>query len=266
MNEMKSIVITGSTSGIGLGLAGSFLDLGCQVVISGRSPERLKAAADKLAEKFDTERTACFLCDVRNREEVRSLWDFAVRTFGKVDIWINNAGIAHPDTAIADFTEEQVKEVTDTNIAGTINGCIVALRGTRQQGSGAIYNLEGLGSDGRIISGLALYGLSKSAVTYFTSALAKETKGTPVIAGGIKPMMVATKLITAQYEGHPEEWDRVKGTLNLLSDRVETVTPWIARRVLQNKKNGAHISWLTGRKVITRMLLAPFVKRKVFDM
>ncbi len=77
--------------------------------------------------------------------------------------------------------------------------------------------------------------------------------------------MVATKLITKQYEGYPEEWERVKGIFNLLSDRVETVTPWLAKKILANNKNGVTIAWLTRRKLLKRFLLAPFHKRNVFD-
>jgi NAD(P)-dependent dehydrogenase (short-subunit alcohol dehydrogenase family) len=132
------------------------------------------------------------------------------------------------------------------------------------QDSGSIYNMEGLGSDGRTIKGMALYGISKSALAYCTKAMAKETKGTSIIVCGIRPGMVATKLVTGQYEGHPEEWERVKGIFNILTERVEIVTPWIAKKVLNNKKNGATISYLTTPKLITRFVLAPFVKRNVF--
>ncbi|GAI26018.1 unnamed protein product, partial [marine sediment metagenome] len=57
--------------------------------------------------------------------------------------------------------------------------------------------------------------------------------------------MVATKLITQQYVGHPDKWNRSKRIFNILSDRVETVTPWLADKILTNKKNGARIEWLT---------------------
>ena len=112
---------------------------------------------------------------------------------------------------------------------------------------------------------MALYGATKSALSYLTKAMARETQGTPVLVGGIRPGMVATKLITAQYEGHPEEWERVKRIFNILTDRVETVTPWLARQILSNENNGATIAWLTKRKLLGRFLTAPFHKRNVFD-
>ena len=111
---------------------------------------------------------------------------------------------------------------------------------------------------------MALYGISKAALAYLTKTMAKETKGTPILVGAIRPGMVSTKLVTSQYEGHPEDWERVKGIFNILSERVEIVTPWIAKKVLNNKKNGVIISYLTTPKLIQRFLLAPFIKRNIF--
>ena len=77
--------------------------------------------------------------------------------------------------------------------------------------------------------------------------------------------MVNTRLITEQYEGYPEEWERVKGIFNILSDRVETVTPWLAKKILTNKKNGITIAWLNQWRLIGRFITAPFHKRHIYD-
>ena len=262
---MKSVVITGSTSGIGLGLTDSFLSLGCSVTISGRSSVNLEQAHSLLATKYKESRLLAQICDVIEYDQVQALWDNAKAKFGKVDIWINNAGVGHPETETWDYSANLIKEVINTNIIGAIYGSVVALKGMLEQGFGGIYNMEGLGSSGPIIRGLALYGASKSALSYLTKSVAKETQGTTILVGGLRPGMVATKLITAQYDGHPEEWERNKRIFNILADRVETVTPWLARKVLDNKKNGVNIVWLTRFKVLQRFLTAPFHKRKIFD-
>lgn len=262
---MKNIVITGSTSGIGYGLADSFLNLGCSVIINGRSEGKVQGAVNKLTEKYEANRIFGFVCDVTDYRQVRGLWDAAKSHFGQIDIWINNAGIAHAETKFHEYNPEEVKQVVETNIIGAMHGAIVAMKGMKEQGLGSIYNMEGLGSDGRVIKGMALYGTTKSAVSYLSKAMAKETEGTPVLAGGIRPGMVATKLITEQYEGRPEEWERVKRIFNILSDRVETVTPWLAEKILANSRNGVTISWLSKSKLIMRFLLAPFHKRNIFD-
>lgn len=77
--------------------------------------------------------------------------------------------------------------------------------------------------------------------------------------------MVVTDLLTQQYESRPEDFEQAKRIFNILADRVETVTPWLARQVLDNEKNGARITWLTRRKTMGRFLVTPFRKRDLFD-
>ena len=262
---MKIVVITGSTSGIGYGLADSFLTLGCSVVISSRHQDRVDQATSTLIKKYEASRIFPLVCDVSDYHQIQVLWDATKKHFEKVDIWINNAGMAHPETKFQHFTPEKVKEVIDTNIVGAMNGSTVALRGMLEQGYGAIYNMEGLGSDGRVINGMALYGTTKSAVGYLTKAISRETRGRGILVGGLRPGMVNTRLITEQYEGYPEEWERVKGIFNILSDRVETVTPWLAKKILTNKKNGITIAWLNQWRLIGRFITAPFHKRHIYD-
>ena len=77
--------------------------------------------------------------------------------------------------------------------------------------------------------------------------------------------MVVTDLLLNQRSGDPADWERSKQAFNILADRVETVAPWMVDRVLENKKNGAHIAWLNGMKIMWRFLSAPFHQRKVID-
>jgi len=261
---MKNIVITGSTSGIGYGLADAFLSLGCAVMVSGRSQDNLDNAVKSLNTKHDSARVFGHLCDVTNYSDAKALWDAAKVKLGQVDIWINNAGISHPQISAGNYQPEQIRDVVNTNVTGALHGSVVALQGMLKQGTGSIYNMEGLGSDGRIINGMALYGLTKSALAYLTRAMAKEVRGSGVIIGGLRPGMVATKLITQQYEGKPEEWERACKIFNILSDRVETVTPWMAAKILANKKNGVVINWAGRRKILWRFITAPFIKREIF--
>jgi NAD(P)-dependent dehydrogenase (short-subunit alcohol dehydrogenase family) len=263
---VKVVVITGSTSGIGLGLAGAFLERGCAVVISGRSQVNLDKARQSIEDKHGGDRVLVQLCDVSRYADVQGLWEAAKQRFGKVDIWINNAGAAHPQTMLGDFSPDVIEDVVASNITGVLYGLNIALRGMREQGHGGIYNMEGLGSGGGpIIKGLALYACTKSAVSYLTKAAVKEVAGTSVIVGGLRPGMVATKLITAQYEGRAEEWKASERIFNILSDRVETIVPWMAERILANQKNGAHIHWLTPSKTMGRFMTARFKPRHVFD-
>ena len=264
---MKSIVITGSTRGIGYGLADSFLRLGCSVTISGRTQASVEKATTTLSEKHKSDSVLGHLCDVRQLEQVQTLWHAAKARFGSVDIWINNAGISHPQLDFYKHSSKQIQAVVATNLIGAMHGASVAMRGMLDQGYGSIYNMEGLGSDGRKVEGLTLYGCTKSALRYLTDALIEETRDTPVSVGALSPGMVVTDLLTRQYEDRPaEEWERAKRVFNILADRVETVTPWLAERVLANKKTGVRIKWLSGPKIMGRFLTARLRRRDLFDL
>lgn len=261
---MKHIVITGSTRGIGFGLADSFLDLGCAVTISGRTHEGVDKAVGEISVKHDRKDVFGYPCDVCKHEQVKALWEAAKVHFGNIDIWINNAGISGPQLMVWEISPSQTRKIVETNVLGVIYGSMIAVEGMLEQGGGGIYIMEGMGTDGRRHEGLTLYGMTKYGLDYFTKGLIEETKGTPVLVGSIRPGMVITDFILKQYEDRPEEFERAKRIFNIIADRVETVTPWLAGRLLANDKHGARISWFTRRKFFTRVLTNPFRKRDLF--
>jgi NAD(P)-dependent dehydrogenase (short-subunit alcohol dehydrogenase family) len=262
---MRVVVITGSTHGIGYGLADSFLALGCGVVVSGRTAEGVAEAAATLSLRHERARVFGWPCDVTDFAQVEGLWEAARTHFGRVDIWVNNAGVGHCQTDFWDHSPAEIRTVVETNLIGAMYGARVALRGMLEQGFGAIYNVEGLGSDGRRVKGLTLYGSTKCGMGYLTDALVEETKGTPVIVGALRPGMVTTRLVTRQYEGQPEDWERDRRIIEILADRVETVTPWLARKVLENERRGVRVRWLSRGKLLARFLSAPFRRRRLSE-
>jgi NAD(P)-dependent dehydrogenase (short-subunit alcohol dehydrogenase family) len=261
---MKIVVITGSTRGIGYGLADAFLGYGCAVTISGRTKTSLGGALSRLSTNHEADRILGQPCDVTRIEQVQALWDAAVNHFGKIDIWINNAGINHPRRDFWEHSQEQIQAVVDTNLLGAMYGSQVALRGMLDQGFGGLYNMEGLGSDGRRVEGMTLYSTTKYGLHYLTDALVAETRGTPVLVGALSPGMVITEMLTREEVRSEEDWDTTKRIFNVLADRVEDVAPWLARQVLDNDRTGVRIKWLTRSKIVTRFLTAPFRKRDLF--
>jgi short-subunit dehydrogenase len=109
--------------------------------------------------------------------------------------------------------------------------------------------------------GLTTSGATKRAVTSLTDSLAKEVKATPVTGHHLSPGMVVTDLLTHDYT--PEELAGAKKIFNILADRVETVTPWLAAKVLAGAPNGGRVAWLTRSKAMWRFMTA-FRKRDVF--
>jgi NAD(P)-dependent dehydrogenase (short-subunit alcohol dehydrogenase family) len=259
----QTIVVTGSTRGIGHGLAVEFLRLGHNVVVTGRSQE----AVDRAVAGLGT--AAAVLgktCDVRSVESNQAVWDAAVGRFGRVDMWINNAAVATDHLLFAELPPGQISATIDTNLAGTMFGTRVALAAMLRQGGGRIYTFEGFGSNDMTSPGLAVYGATKRAIRYFTAAIAKEYKDSPVLIGALSPGMVPTDLlIYSSKSDDPAQWEKTKRLMNILADKVETVTPWLAREALANQKQGATIEWLTRGKAFRRFLTAAFNKRDLFS-
>jgi NAD(P)-dependent dehydrogenase (short-subunit alcohol dehydrogenase family) len=261
---MKNVVVTGSTRGIGYGLADAFLDLGCRVVVNGRSPANVEQAVKKLSAKHGADRLHGAAADMADLAQVEALWETAVSRFGQVDIWINNAGLGHDMLPMWELPPERVKAIVDANILGLMYGSRVAIRGMLAQGHGQLYNMEGAGSNGHVRNGMSVYSTSKAAVHLLSQALIQEVGGTAVQVGTLSPGMVVTDLLLDPMKTDPEIFARSRKIFNILSDRVETVTPFLAQKILGNDQNGAKIQWLTRPKMIWRFLTSPFSKRDPF--
>jgi len=261
---MKNIIITGGTRGIGFGLAREFLKNGCSVTISGRRQADVDAAVEKLKTITSSKLIRGIACDVTAPGQVEDLWKATFSSFGGVHIWVNNAGISHRQAQYWELTPDEVEKVITTNITGLMNGCTTAVKGMIQQGFGAIYNMEGLGSNGMKINGLSVYGTTKSAVRYFTEALRKELKGQPILIGELLPGMVITDLITGQHPGSSEELTRNKKVYNILANREINVTPWLVKKMLVNTKPNARIKYVTTGRMMGQLFSALFLKRDLF--
>lgn len=260
---MAAVVITGSTRGIGLGMAREFRARGHDVVLSSRGQAAVDAAVAALMQQPGSGRVIGLACDVGDRMAVQALWDGAVAALGGVDIWINNAGLTGPKRDVSALTEAEIKPVIDANIWGIIFGTQVPLTGMMAQGSGKIFNFEGFGSDGMTAPGLSIYGMTKRGVTYLTKSMNKEIKGSPVLIGTISPGIVVTDLLDESKDADAAVWEKTKRMYNILADTVETVAPFIVDRVLSADRPGTAIRWLTTGKAARRFLLQPIVKRRV---
>ncbi len=137
---MSSVVITGSSKGIGLGLAREFADRGHEVMITGSNQSSVDEALGKL-EGLD--QVKGIACDVTDAGQVQALWDAAAAAFGKVDIWINNAGLARTVWSVTDTPDDQIAQMITSNLLGTTYGSKVAIRGMQAQGHGKLLNMLG---------------------------------------------------------------------------------------------------------------------------
>jgi NADP-dependent 3-hydroxy acid dehydrogenase YdfG len=173
--ENKVIVITGASSGFGFLTAQKTAAMGAKVVAAARNEAKLK---DLVAEIKGKGQTAEYVVtDVTNRASVQRMIKFAVDTFGRVDVLINDAGTM----PLAFFSDHEKaldawENCIDVNIKGALFGITAVYDQMIKQGEGHIINLSSIYGNGPV-EGSAVYGLSKYANGFFADALRVETKG-----------------------------------------------------------------------------------------
>jgi short-subunit dehydrogenase len=162
--------------------------------------------------------------------------------------------------------EGDTESIIKTNITGMINGSLIAANKMLKQGQGAIYSMEGLGSNNMIVPKTILYGTTKHALTYFMKGLSKELDGTGVIAGRLSPGMMLTDFITKKPNGEQSEVmndESFKKFFNILADKPQTVAKFFIPKILSNTKNNKQIAWLTNRKAAWRFMTGFMRKEKL---
>jgi glucose 1-dehydrogenase len=246
--EGKVAVITGGTRGLGLAIAQAYSKAGAAVVVASRSP----VAVDKAVQQLSVQggRASGMAVDVVEREEVEKLAEHAVSHFGRLDIWVNNAGIAGPYGPTLGLSPEAFNQVVHTNILGVYYGSRAAMERFLAQGSGKLINLLGHGYR-RPLPWQNAYGSSKAWVRSFTLALAEETKGSGVGVFAFSPGMVLTDLLTEVevIEGVEERLKRFPSVLRMWAKPPEIPAQkavWIASAAT-NGKTGLLVSTMNTR-------------------
>lgn len=246
---IRHAVVTGSTKGIGRGIAEALRARGCRVAITARDAAESRAVAQAIGGG-----AIGVACDVRQRDEVQALFDTAQAAFGGVDLWVNNAGLAMTGTPAVDLPSDDFRRMLEINVLGTLHGCQVALAGMQAAGGGAIYNVFGAGSDGQSVPGMAGYATSKRAVQFLTQSLVEETRGGDVTIAAISPGLVMSDGFLREHARMPAGAARAarERWINVIGDHVETVAGWAVDRFETNRAHGAVFTWLTPEKIAAR--------------
>jgi len=198
--EDKVVVITGASRGLGRALAFAFTKESARLVLSSRSGDELEKMRRELKAEF-------FPADVTKENEINELADFAVQKFGRIDIWINNAGIWIPHTPIEKMDLKRVHDMIEVNLFGTIYGSKAALIQMKKQQAGTIMNILSTSAlQGR--PGSSGYCASKYAAVGFTKSLRLEVQPDNIKALAIYPGGMKTGLFDEQkpadYDKHME--------------------------------------------------------------
>jgi NAD(P)-dependent dehydrogenase (short-subunit alcohol dehydrogenase family) len=191
------VVITGASRGLGKSLAEAYAAQGAKVVISGRTERELKETADTIG-------AAHIVADVTKESDVKKLADYAVSLHGRIDAWINNAGIWLPWTQLEDIDMKKAHELFEVNFFGQTYGSKHAVIQMKKQQRGTLVNIISTSAlEGRPLA--TMYCASKFAVRGLTEALRVELKDTPIKVVGIFPGGIKTHL----FEGHePPDFDK----------------------------------------------------------
>jgi len=260
---MPAVVVTGSTKGVGRGLAEQFIRRGHDVAISSRGQADIDRAVGEL-NAIGPGRCTGTVCDVTDPDAVQALWDHAAGELGRVDIWINNAGRAIGRHLVHELPVHDIEVMVDSNLKGAIFGSQVAIRGFRAQGSGALYNVLGGSYDGKMLTPrMGVYSSTKAGIWRLTQYLLRENKDTGILICTISPgMLITENWFEEQKQLSDAEWQKARPILNILCDDVETPAQWLAEQILANRKNGRRIAWLTTGKMLRRFFAAKVLGRK----
>lgn len=184
--QEKVAIVTGASSGIGLAIATLYAKEGAKVVLSDVNEEAGEKAAEALGAN-----AIFFRCDVSKSEQVDALVDFAIKTFGTLDIMVNNAGIGGLG-GVTDATDEAWDKTIGINLSGVFYGCRAASRYMKENGiKGSIINMSSiLGTVG--MEGAIAYCAAKGGVVQLTHAGSLDTAKNEIRINAIAPGFIET--------------------------------------------------------------------------
>lgn len=264
---MKTVVITGSSRGLGLEMAKCFRSKNFNVVISDLFKKDLESARKELLKIKGHGDIDYFVCDITKESDIVNLINEVKDKYSVIDFWINNAGINQPDKMIWEINTEEIDKMFQVDLKGTIIASKLIAKVMIEQDNGSIYNVEGHGSNDAVIPGLSIYGTAKRGVTYFTTALAKELESihANVMVGRLSPGIMITDFIVNSFRNKKIELsDKNKKVYNILGDYPDVVAKYLVNKMIINTNNNVKINWLTNRKAALKFMLSSFNKRDFF--
>jgi len=230
----KVVVVTGASMGIGEAIARIFAGHGASVVLLSRDAGRAETARSRIGH---AEHTLALACDVRHREELDRVLGLAMQHFGRVDVWVNNAGHGLFDS-VAQMDMALCRDTFDTNFFGAVAAMQAVVPVMRQQGSGAIINISSVA--GHIpLPFHAVYSATKFAMNAIGKAARIELHGTGIDVITVCPGYVRTEFGANALRGREVKQVRPTSVRGISAERV-------ARAVLagyQKKKREVIVPW-----------------------
>lgn len=196
----KNVIITGSTSGIGLGLAHSFAAAGANILINGFGDAALVEKIKSDLAKAGAGKVVYHGADLRKPAEIRDMVAAAQKEFGAVDILVNNAGIQHVET-ISNYPEDKWDDIIAINLTAAFHATKAVLPAMQKNRWGRIINIASV--HGLVASvNKSAYVASKHGIVGLTKVTALENAQHGITANAICPGYVMTPLVQKQVDAH----------------------------------------------------------------
>ena len=189
-------VVTGGAQGIGRAATERFVASGAKVAIWDHDIERAESTAKAIGSAVQA-----FACDVTDYAAIERARDATLKAFGRIDILLNNAGIAGANATVWDTTVEEWRKVMRINLDGPFLCCKAVVPGMIAQNYGRIVNIASIaGKEGN--PNAAHYSASKAGVIGLTKSLAKETAGHNISVNAITPAAAKTAIFDQITQAH----------------------------------------------------------------
>ena len=222
----KTVLITGATSGIGLGCARKFAQNGDRLILTGRNEQRLNEIRKELTEKGTEVLTLAF--DVRNREVAEKLMTELPEEWKKIDVLVNNAGLALGLDPEYEGNLDEWETMIDTNIKGLLTMTRLVVPGMVERNSGHIINIGSVAGDAAYAGG-NVYCATKAAVKALTDGLRIDVINTAIRVTNLKPGLVETNFSNVRFRGDNERADSLyRGIKPLVGDDIADVAVYAA--------------------------------------
>ncbi|MBL7068067.1 MAG: SDR family oxidoreductase [Candidatus Marinimicrobia bacterium] len=222
---VKTIVITGATSGFGRSCAERFAEEGWKLVLIGRRAKRLEEMWKELSIKTDI---LTLTLDVQDRGKVFETFESLPVDFQKIDVLVNNAGLAMGLTPAFKADINDWDTMIDTNIKGLVYSTRALLPGMVKRNTGQIINIGSISGNWPYPGG-NVYGATKAFVQQFSRNLRADLHGTKIRVTNLEPGIAETEFSIVRFKGDEERAGKVyKDTRALKARDIADIVWWIA--------------------------------------